>query len=200
MTYKQFFLAGVASLLVAVAAPGADRYQIDPAHTQIGFSVRHLVISNVQGKFKEFSGTILYDGQDITKSSVSVTIKAASIDTGVEPRDVDLRSANFFDATKFPEVTFQSTRIEKRGEGYVALGTLTMHGVAKEVALPFSITGPIKDPGGKQRLGVEASLTISRQDWGLSYSKAMDNGGLIVGNDVKIELNAEAVQTEGRSE
>ena len=190
----------MASLLVAAAAPGADRYQIDPAHTQIGFSVRHLVISNVQGKFNEFSGTILYDGQDISKSSVSVTIKAASIDTGVEPRDVDLRSANFFDATKFPEVTFQSTRIEKRGEGYVALGTLTMHGVAKEVALPFSITGPIKDPGGKQRLGVEASLTINRQDWGLSYSKAMDNGGLIVGNDVKIELNVEAVKIEGRSE
>jgi polyisoprenoid-binding protein YceI len=194
MRYKQFVLAGVASLLVAAVAPGADRYQIDPAHTQIGFSVRHLVISNVQGKFDEFSGTILYDGQDITKSSVSVTIKAASIDTGVGPRDADLRSANFFDATKFPEVTFQSTRIEKRGEGYVALGTLTMHGVAKEVTLPFSVTGVIKDPWGKQRMGVEASLTINRQDWGLSYSKTMDNGGLIVGNDVKIDLNVEAVK------
>jgi polyisoprenoid-binding protein YceI len=200
MRYKQFVWASAASLLVAAAAPGADRYQIDPAHTQIGFSVRHLVISNVQGKFNEFSGTILYDGQDTTKSSVSVTIKAASIDTGVEQRDSHLRSADFFDAAKYPEVTFQSTRIEKRGEGYVALGTLTMHGVAKEVALPFAIAGPIKDPLGKQRMGVEASLTINRQDWGIAYSQTLDNGGLLVGNDVKIELNVEAVQTEGRSE
>ena len=194
MRYKQFVLAGAASFLVAAAAQGADRYQIDPAHTQIGFSVRHLVINNVKGKFNEFSGTILYDGQDITQSSVSVTLKAASIDTGVEQRDADLRSANFFDGARFPEVTFKSTRIEKRGEGYVALGTLTMHGVAKEVALPFSITGTIKDPWGKQRMGVEASLTINRQDWGIAYSQTLDSGGLIVGNDVKIELNVEAVQ------
>jgi polyisoprenoid-binding protein YceI len=192
MKQKQLILAGVASLLVAAAAQGADRYQIDPAHTQIGFSVRHLVISNVQGKFNEFSGTILYDAQDITKSSVSITIKAASIDTGVEQRDNHLRSADFFDAAKYPEITFQSTRLEKQGEGLVAVGILTMHGVAKEVVVPFSLTGPIKDPWGKQRVGVEASLTISRQDWGLSYSKAMDSGGLIIGNDVKIALNVEA--------
>lgn len=187
-------LAVLASALSASVAFAADRYELDPAHTLIGFSVRHLVINNVKGRFTDFSGTILYDENDIAHSSVSLNIKAASINTGVDKRDDDLRSANFLDVAKYPEITFRSARIEKRGDGYAALGHLTMHGVSKEVALPFTINGKIKDPWGNQRIGVEASLTLNRQDWGIAYSKAMDNGGLIVGNEVKTEFNVEAVK------
>ena len=178
----------------AGSAVGADRYEIDPVHTTLGFSVRHMMISNVQGKFNEFSGTLLYEEKDLAQSSVQVTIKAASIDTGNSHRDDDVRSPNFFDTAKYPEIIFKSTRIEKKGDGYVALGLLTMHGVSKEISLPFTINGKIKDPRGNEHIGIEAGLTLNRQDWGISYSRTMDNGGMMVGNDVKIELNVEAVK------
>jgi polyisoprenoid-binding protein YceI len=194
MRSKKTLWGLLTGLLLASAAAAADRYEIDPVHTEVGFSVKHLVINNVRGKFNDFSGTILYDENDITKSSVQVSIKAASIDTGVKDRDNDLRSPNFFDVAKYPKLTFQSRSIEKRGDGYVAVGTLTMHGIAKEIALPFTLNGKIKDPWGSERVGFEAGLTINRQDWGINYSKVMDNGGLMVGNDVKIELNVEAVK------
>jgi len=191
--FRWLFLTGVV-LASAALAQTADRYELDPNHTQIGFGVKHLVISTVKGKFNEFSGTILYDPADITKSSVSITIKAASIDTGVQKRDDHLRSPDFFDAAKYPELTFKSQRIEKQGDGFVAFGTLTMHGVAKEIALPFTLTGPIKDPWGRSRMAVEGALTINRHDWGLTYNQVMEAGGLVVGNEVKIEINVEAVK------
>lgn len=194
MRCVKFASVFLASCVCAGVALGADRYQIDPVHTVVGFSVRHLMINNVRGKFADFSGTILYDETDVTKSSVSVTIKTASINTGNPQRDADLKSSNFLEVTKYPEITFQSTRIEKRADGYVAVGMLTMRGVSKEIALPFTITGKIKDPWGKERIGVDAGVTLNRQDWQISYSKTMDNGGLIVGNDVKIELNVEAAK------
>lgn len=194
MRMKKVLAGTLVSLVLAVAAPGADRYEIDPVHTSIGFSVRHLVINNVKGKFGDFSGTILYDENDITKSSVSVTVRTASINTGVDKRDDDLRSPNFFDVAQHPEMTFRSSRIEKRGDGYAAVGTLALHGVSKEIAVPFTLSGKIKDPWGNERIGVEASLTIDRRDWGITYSKTMDSGGLIVGNEVKIELNLEGIK------
>lgn len=195
MRLKPQIILGVAlALLIAGVTFGADPFVIDPVHTNIGFSVRHLVINNVKGKFTDFSGTILYDEKDIAKSSVNVTIKATSINTGNDSRDNDLRGVGFLDAAKFPEITFQSQRIEKRSDGYVAVGKLTLHGVTKEFALPFSITGKIKDPWGNIRLGVESALTLDRRDFDLNYSKTLDNGGLVVGNDVKIELAVEAVK------
>ncbi len=194
MRMKNVLAGTLVSLLLAVAAPGADRYEIDPVHTLIGFSVRHLVINNVKGKFGDFSGTILYDENDITRSSVEVTVRTPSINTGVNQRDDDLRSPNFLEVAKYPEMTFRSSRIERQGEGYVAVGTLTLHGVAKQVALPFTLSGKIKDPWGNERIGVEANLTIDRRDWGINFSKTMDSGGLIVGNEVRIELNVEAVK------
>ncbi len=194
MRMKKVLAGTLVSLLLAVAARGADRYEIDPVHTLIGFSVRHLVINNIKGKFGDFSGTILYDENDITGSSVSVTMRTASINTGVDKRDDDLRSPNFFAVAQYPEMTFRSTRIEKRGGGTVAVGTLTLHGVSKEIAVPFTLSGKIKDPWGNERIGVEASLTIDRRDWGITYSKTMDSGGLIVGNEVKIDLNVEAIK------
>ena len=195
MRLKQAILAIVIILFLVNAAWGADKFVIDPVHTNIGFSVRHMVINSVKGKFTDFSGAIIYDATDITKSSVSVTIKTAGIDTGNERRDNDLRSPNYLDVAKYPEISFQSSRIEKRGDGYVAIGTLTMHGVSKEIALPFTIGGTIKDPGGHMRMGVEAGLTLDRRDYGMTIGKTLDSGGLVVGYEVKIELTVEAVKS-----
>jgi polyisoprenoid-binding protein YceI len=183
------------------AAADAGTYEIDPAHTTIGFSVRHLAINNVPGRFREFNGTIQYDQQNVTKSSVAFTAKAASIDTGVEQRDTHLRSADFFDVAHHPEITFKSTRVEKKGENdFIAYGDFTLRGVTKQVALPFKLYGAIKDPWGKMRVGVEAGLTINRQDYGVSWSQQLDNGGLVVGNDVKVSLFVEAVKQEVKPE
>lgn len=181
--------------LSAEASPAADVYAIDPAHSTIGFWVRHLVINNVTGRFKDFNGTINYDAADITKSSVQFTAKVTSIDTAVQQRDDHLRSADFFEVAKYPEMTFKSTKIEKKGkDSFLAHGLFTLKGVSKEIAIPFKVFGPIQDPYKKTRLGVEAALTINRQDYGVSWSKTLDGGGLVVGNDVNIHLNLEAVK------
>lgn len=196
MSFRRSFAVATvaASLFAAGAAFGADKFEFDPMHTQIGFGVRHLVISTVKGEFNEFTGTILYDPTDVTKSSVTLTIKTASVNTGVEMRDNDLRSPNFFDATKYPEITFNSSRVERKGDGFVAVGKLDMHGVSKEVSIAFTMSEIIKDPRGKARFGVEGSLTLDRRNWGLNFDKTIESGGLVVGNEVKIELSVEAVK------
>lgn len=170
-------------------------YAFDPAHSTIGFSVRHLVINNIPGKFKDYKGTINLDATDLTKSSVEFTAKVESIDTGVQARDNHLRTADFFDVAKYPEMNFKSSKIVKQGKtGFVANGTFTLKGVSKEISIPFKLNGPIKDPWGKMRLGVEANLTINRQDYGITWNQKLDTGGLVVGNDVHIQLNIEAVK------
>jgi polyisoprenoid-binding protein YceI len=186
----------IAMVGLALVGPAwsADEFVIDPVHSSIEFSVRHMMVTNVRGRFREFSGTILYDEKDIAKSSVRVTIKTASIDTGNADRDNHLRSPDFFDAAKYPEITFVSTRIEKRGDDYVCIGTLTIRGVSREVAIPFRILGVVRDQRGNTRLGVEAGLTINRLDYGVSWSRALEGGGLVVGNEVKIELNVQAIR------
>ncbi len=194
MGYRQSILTLLFSVVLAGSALAADRYEIDPVHTRIGFTVRHLMINNVAGRFGEFTGAILYDEEDVAKSSVNVKIQTASVNTENKMRDDDLRSPNFFDAAKYPDITFQSTRIEKQGEGYVCTGTLTMHGVSKEVSLPVTLLGKIKDPWGNTRIGLEGGVKIDRRDWGLTYSKTIESGGLVVGDDVKIDLNVEAVK------
>ncbi|HKS41938.1 MAG TPA: YceI family protein [Blastocatellia bacterium] len=182
-------------------ATGAGTYAIDPAHTTIGFSVRHLVINNVPGRFREFNGTIQFDPENLTNSSVTFTAKSNSIDTGIEPRDKHLRSADFFDVERYPEITFKSTRIEKKGkDDFIAHGDFTLHGVTRPVALPFKLYGAIKDPWGKMRIGVEAGLTINRQDYGVAWSQKLGDGGLVVANDVKIALFVEAVKQEMKPE
>ncbi len=194
MKLRTLVITFAALLALAVPALAADTYQIDPVHTRLGFTVRHLTINNVEGRFMDFSGVIQYDGQDITKSSVNVAIKTTSVNTENNMRDNDLRSANFFDVAQYPTITFQSSGVEKQGNGYVLDGTLTMHGVSKPVQIPFTILGQVKDPWGNTRLGLEGSLTINRQDYGINYSKTIDNGGLVVGNEVKIQMNVEAVK------
>jgi polyisoprenoid-binding protein YceI len=182
-------------LLTVVAIGGsalaADEYKIDPVHSSVRFTVKHMMVSTVPGRFNDFSGQIVYDDKDVSKSSVKVTIKAASVNTDNTARDNDLRSTNFLDVEKFPEITFQSKSVEKKGDGYVAHGTLTIHGVAKDVDLPFTLSGPLATPRGKV-MGADAGLTINRMDYGVSWSRALDGGGVMVSNDVKIELNVEA--------
>lgn len=180
-------------LCVAGAAFG-DAYQIDPAHTTVGFTIRHMVINNVRGSFRDFSGTFEYDGKDPLSLKASGSIKVASIDTGIAKRDEHLRSPDFFDAARLPEITFQSERAVKQAGGYALVGKLTMHGVTKDVALPVTITGPIKDPWGSERIGVEIVTTLNRKDYGVNWSQTLDNGGLVVADEVKVEISAEAVK------
>ena len=177
-----------------VPIPAGD-YKIDPAHSVIGFAIRHLEINWVEGRFKNFTGTIHYNDADITKSSVEFTAKVESIDTGVEARDKHLRTADFFEVEKYPEMTFKSTRVERKGKnGGVLHGDFTLKGVTKQVSLPFTITGAINDGRGNTRIGINAQTKINRRDYGITWGKAMDNGGLDVGNEVNISLNLEALK------
>ena len=174
--------------------PGGE-YNIDPAHSIIGFSIRHLEINWVEGRFKDFKGTIHFDEKDVTKSSVEFTAKVESIDTGVDQRNAHLRTADFFDVAKYPEMNFKSTRVERRGkDGYVLHGDFTLKGVTKQVALPFTVTGAIKDPWGNTRFGISAQTKINRRDYGITWGKAMESGGMDVGDEVTIKLQFEAVR------
>lgn len=179
---------------IAPAATEIENLIVDPVHSSIGFSVRHMAISNVRGRFTQFYGTISYDRLDTVCCSVSLTIDTASVNTENPDRDNDLRSANFFDAGKFPQIVFRSKRIEQLCHGYVSVGDLSLHGVIKEIAVPFEITGRQKDLSGKERIGFEGELKLDRREFGLTYSALLDNGGLVVGNETKIELSIEAVR------
>jgi polyisoprenoid-binding protein YceI len=181
---RKFLGLTLVVLAIGGAALAADEFKIDPNHSSVNFAVAHMGVSTVVGRFNQFEGKIVYDDKDVTKSSVNVTIKTASINTDVAARDNDLRSANYFDVEKFPEITFQSKSVEKAGNGLLAHGTLTIHGVAKDVDLPFEMKGPV-DARGKV-MGAHASLTVSRQDFGVGKATPM------IGNDVRIELFVEA--------
>ena len=192
---KIFAAALLAVLIAAVPALAADTYNFDKAHTRIGFTAQHLVISTVEGRFKDFDGVITVD-PDITKSSVKITIKTASVDTDNSQRDSDLRNSEFLDVAKYPEMSFVSDKIEKRGDGYVAIGTFTLKGVAKKIELPFTFAGPIADPWGMQRIAAKASTKINRQDYGVKYNQPMKDGSAIVGNEVTLNLVVEAVKAK----
>ena len=186
------YIYSVALVVFIIAGvQAADKYVADKAHTNIGFTVKHMVITTVPGKFNDYMIDFIFDANDLNKSSIKVTIKTASINTDDEKRDEHLRSADFFDAAKYPEITFVSSSIMKKGNDYVAKGTLTMRGVSKEIELPFRILGPVQDPWGNTKMGVEASLTVDRQDYGISWSKSLDTGGLVVSDDVNIKLDVE---------
>src|SRR5215472_4587409 len=188
---RRFIGCWLAVLALASSAWAADEYKIDPVHSRVGFAVKHMVINTVHGRFTDFNGSILYDDKDPSKSSVSVTIKTSSINTDNTSRDNDLRSPNFLEVEKYPEITFKSKSVEKKGNGFVAHGALTIKGVSKDVDLAFTLAGPI-DTGRGKLLGAEAGLTINRQDYGVAWSRSLAGGELIVANDVKIEINVEA--------
>lgn len=197
MNHKCSILLLTALLGTALAVAAADTYQIDPAHTTIGFAVEHLVISKVHGRFKDVTGTLVMDptATPILQSATG-TVKVASVDTAIEKRDEDLRSPNFFDVTRYPAMSFTSEKVAaKDGKNYLT-GTLTIHGVSRAVTVPFTLSGPIKDPWGNMRIGLHASGSINRKDFGLTYNKLLETGGLVVGDEVEIDLQVEAVKAE----
>lgn len=184
-----FLLAVPVNVALAV-----DEYELDASHTTVEFGVKHMVISTVKGAFSDVSGTIVYDEKDVTKSTVDVVIKVVSVNTNNEKRDEHLKSADFLDAVKYPDITFKSSKVDKTDEGLVLTGILTIRDVSKEVSMPFEITGTLTDPWGKVRIGAETKLEINRQDFGVSWSKSLDGGGLVVGDKVKIEISLEGVK------
>ena len=169
-------------------------WSFDPAHSSIGFSVRHLMISKVRGHFNKWEGTFDYDEADPTKSKLSVRIDAASIDTREEKRDAHLRSPDFFDAAKYPALTFESTRIERDSDDYVVTGNLTIRDVTRAVQLKVESLGRTKDPWGGERAGFSAGTKINRKVYGLHWNQTLETGGLLVGEEVKIFLELELVK------
>jgi polyisoprenoid-binding protein YceI len=177
-------------------AAGPQTYEVDPKDSSVSFSVKHIVVSQVRGRFKKFSGTIKFDETNLANSSVAFTVETPSIDTDNERRDNDLRGPMFLDVTKFPEMSFASQRVEKKDREYLLVGNLSLHGVSREVRVPFVYNGSVKDNMGKSRIGFYATFTINRQDWGVSYNKVLDNGGLVAGNEVTVQLDVVAGKRE----
>lgn len=170
-----------------------NTYAIDKTHSEVTFQVRHL-LTKVRGRFTEFSGTVLFDSDHPEQSSALVTIDASSIDTGTPDRDAHLRSDDFFAVQTYPTLTFKSARVLKSGaDSYDVIGTLTIHGVAKEITLPVTYLGTATDPWGNVRLGFEASITLNRKDFGLTWNAALETGGFLVGDDVQINLSIQAI-------
>ena len=174
----------------------ADTWQIDPAHTNVEFTVRHMMISNVKGQFQKTSGTITANGADPASAKIDATIDATSIDTRVDRRDAHLKSPDFLDVAKFPTITFKSTKVEAAGPGkWKVTGDLTLHGVTKPVVLDVEGTGaPIHDPMGNTRAGASATTKIRRSDFGLIWNKALEAGGVMVGDEVAISIDLEAIK------
>ncbi len=172
-------------------------WQIDPAHTGVEFAVRHMMISTVKGRFGDVSGTIVLDEDDIAGSSVEVEIGVASIDTRQEQRDDHLRSADFFDVENHPKITFRSRRVEPQGDGkFRVIGDLTIRGVTKEVVLEATDEGRGKDPWGNEKSAFSAQTVIDRRDFGLTWNAALETGGVLVGNEVKISLEVQAAKVQ----
>jgi polyisoprenoid-binding protein YceI len=182
--------AGLAAALTLPALAATSDWQIDPAHSSAQFAVKHLAISTVRGAFTSVKGSVQFDDKDITKSTVDVTIDVNSVDTRVAARDKDLRSDHFFDADHFPTITFKSKRVEQVAPGKLKItGDLTIRGTTKEVVLDVDgPTAPIKDPWGNQRIGVNASAKITRQDFGITYGPGM------IGDEISITIDAELFQ------
>lgn len=170
------------------------QFDFDLSHSSVAFVARHLVFTKVRGTFGKWGGSLALDLADLTKSQVSVEIETATIDTREEKRDAHLRSPDFFDADKFPKMTFVSKRIEKNGDAYRLVGDLTIRGVTKEVSLDTTFEGGSKDPWGGDRVAFSASTKIQRKDWGLNWNMALEAGGVLVGESVEIVLDIQAVQ------
>ena len=167
-------------------------YTFDKAHSSIGFRVRHLGLVDVPGYFRDFAGTINYDGKDVTKSTVEFSAKTTSVDTGVAPRDKHLRTADFFDVEKYPEMTFKSTRVEKKGKNLMLTGDLTMRGVTKQISFPFQITGFLPDDKGGMKIGATAETVINRRDFGVNYGTNLPNGIAMLSDNITVILQIEA--------
>jgi polyisoprenoid-binding protein YceI len=190
-------IAIIVAIAIAVPSLSAATWEIDKAHSSVGFTVKHMVITNVNGKFDDFSGTINFDGKDFAAATVVVSINPATINTGNAFRDKHLKSPDFFAADSLPQMGFKSKKvIPGKDNTFQVVGDLTMRGVTKEVTLDATFNGTVKGPQGDTRVGFSATTTVNRQDWGISWSKTLDSGGLVASNDVKIALEVEAIQKQ----
>lgn len=177
-----------------VTAPARTQWTIDAVHSNVEFSIRHLMIATVKGRFSEVAGTVVIDDADPTQSEIDVRIGVASIDTRVAQRDEHLRSADFFDVATFPTLTFKSRKVAVDDNGLTVTGDLTIRGVSREVVLDVTSHGQQKDPWGGERAGFEATGKIKRSDFGLTWNQALEAGGVAVGDEVKISIDAELVK------
>jgi len=189
---KTRFAVLAASIALATPVQAGETYSFDRAHTNVGFQVRH-IYTNVSGKFTDFAGTIQVDRAKPESSTVEFTIQAASIDTSEQRRDQHLRSADFFDVANHPTITFKSTSIKANGkDSWLVTGDFTMHGVTKSIVLPVTLLGEGKDPMGNEKMGLETGLTLNRKDYGLNWNRALETGGVLVGEEVKVQIAIEA--------
>jgi len=192
---KALSLCVAVLFLLTSAEAQTTKWVLDKAHTTIGFNVAHMVISKVYGEFKEYDGTVLSDKEDFTDAKIEFTAKIASINTGVEKRDDDLRSENYFDAAKYPELSFKGTALKKiSGNLYKLSGNLTIRNVTKPVELDVVYNGTIKDPWGNIRAGFEVKGVINRFDFGITNNSVIETGGLVVGKEVEIICNVEVLK------
>lgn len=192
--FALILIAAVTSLAAPLRVHAAT-WEIDPAHTSVQFSVRHLMISNVRGEFTKLGGVIVGDESNPTAARIEATIDTTSIDTRNAKRDEHLRGPDFLDTGKFPTMTFRSTKIEKAGDGkWKVTGDLTLHGVTKPVVLDVTTSAARKDPWGNLRAGAQAETKINRQDFGVRYNSALEGGGVVVGDEVTVTIDAEAVR------
>ncbi len=186
---------GALALVVMLAGQAtAATWQIDTTHSTLSFKIRHM-LSKTGGQFTDWSGTI-EAGDDLTKGSVNIEIQAASIDTRDEKRDEHLRSADFFDVETYPTLTFESTKVEMDGDNYVLHGNLTMHGVTQPVEIPFEFHGTATDPWGNTKAGFSGTVTIDRKDFGIVWNQNLDQGGVVLGDDVEIQIDIAAAKAE----
>lgn len=192
--FSRLLLAG-AALVVAALPATAQTWKIDSAHSSATFAVKHMMVSNVHGRFGKVEGTVVYDGKNVAAAQVDTTIDATTITTDNEKRDAHLKSPDFFDAAGFPTITFKSKRVEAVvGGKFKLIGDLTMRGKTKEVVLDAEgPTAPV-NAQGSERIGVTATTTLNRQDYGVSWSRTMDGGGYVVGDDVKVTIELELIK------
>ena len=186
-----------ASAPTSAPAPATTTWKIDTTHTHAEFAVRHLMISTVKGRFADVQGVARIDDSDFAKSEVEVTIAAASIDTREPQRDAHLRSADFFDAENFPQLTFRSTRIEGQQNSFKIVGHLTIRGTTRPVVLDVTTEGRTRDPWGGERAGFSATTKIKRSEFGLLWNQLLETGGVVVGEDVKISIDVELIRQNG---
>ena len=169
-------------------------YTIDPSHSRLGFSARHAMVTTVRGSFGVFEGTAQVDTTTPANSSVNLTIQTASIDTGAEDRDGHLKSADFFDAETYPTITFVSTEVERDGSDWNVTGDLTIKDVTKPISIAFEETGSAVDPFGNTRIGFEGATTLNRKDWGLTWNAALETGGVLVSEKIKLDFDVSAIK------
>jgi len=172
-------------------ASATGAYNFDKAHSSIGFRVKHFGLVDVPGYFRDFTGTINYDAKDMKKSSVNFTAKTTSVDTGVPPRDNHLRTADFFEVEKFPEMSFKSTKVEKKGKDWLVTGDFTMKGVTKQISFPFTVVGVKKDAKGGMKMGVTAETSINRRDFGVNYGSNLPDGTAVLSDNIAVVLQLE---------